>query len=211
MRNETAIQSLQHIYKARGLSGFWIGLQPRLFEACTKGAILVYSREVLLSCCGRIGVRGAAAAALSGMGSGVAQTVVMGPATLLVVAANDAASTGREHGGLLGAVRAIHSERGIAGFAAGAGPMALRQASNWGSRQFISEALRGALLRRRAAPSLRLWEEVLCGTAAGALSTWNQPFEVLRVRQQSAACRPAGRAPLSVQVRVCVCALLCGL
>ena len=138
MRNETAIQSLQHIYKARGLSGFWIGLQPRLFEACTKGAILVYSREVLLSCCGRIGVRGAAAAALSGMGSGVAQTVVMGPATLLVVAANDAASTGREHGGLLGAVRAIHSERGIAGFAAGAGPMALRQASNWGSRQVIS-------------------------------------------------------------------------
>ena len=171
MHNESAFESLRAIYRTRGPKGFWVGLEPRLVESTTKGAILVYSREVLLKSCSRLGVRGTAAAVIAGVGSGVAQTLVMGPMTLLVVAANHDVGP---QGGLLRHAADIYREQGPGGFFVGSGPMALRQATNWGSRQGISDAMRAALIRRSGGTPLSVAHEILCGSIAGVLSTWNQ-------------------------------------
>lgn len=54
---------------------------------------------------------------------------------------------------------------------------------NWLKRRHVSE---GA---STAGVQLSVLEEALAGTIGGTLSTWNQPFEVMRIEAQSAAAK----------------------
>ena len=111
----------------------------------------------------------------------------MGPMMMLVVAANDASGG---NGSSLQHVRDLYREQGIQAFTFGTGPLALRQASNWASRQTIMDVARTLLLKcKGGGPALSVPQEILCGSIAGILSTWNQPFETLRIHQQTAQCR----------------------
>ena len=65
--------------------------------------------------------------------------------------------------------------RGLATLYAGAGAVAMRQATNWASRQGLTDLFQ----RRLGLPLLA------CGVLGGIGSCWNTPLEVKRIRAQS--------------------------
>lgn len=92
-----------------------------------------------------------------------------------------------------------YAKNGLRGFYPGGSAIAFRQASNWASRQGITEFVR---IRMRVAkyndPKAKLGkgEEALCGVMGGTLSSWNHPFEVARIEMQARA--NAGQPALSM-------------
>jgi hypothetical protein len=80
--------------------------------------------------------------------------------------------------------------RGIRGFYPGGTALMLRQGSNWASRQGLTDVIRELLKSRYVGSNgivstknvrLSTSEEAIAGVVGGALSTWNQPFEVMRI------------------------------
>ncbi|CDJ59886.1 mitochondrial carrier domain-containing protein, putative [Eimeria maxima] len=94
----------------------------------------------------------------------------------------------------------------------GGSAIALRQMTNWASRQGFTEVARDYFLKKKIAAQqqqqqqqqqqvqqqrqqrqqmagvkLSVTEELLSGCIGGLLSTWNQPFEVARIEMQTAA------------------------
>lgn len=69
--------------------------------------------------------------------------------------------------------------------------------SNWASRQFFTEGVRELIKKRHLSEKdgivatsqvkLTVAEEAISGIIGGAISTWNQPFEVMRIDAQAAA------------------------
>ena len=109
------------------------------------------------------------------------------------------------------------SKRGISGFYQGGTALMLRQGctltysliytftysyilgSNWASRQGITDFVRNQFKNNHKDPKnakLSVTEEALSGIVGGALSTWNQPFEVMRIEAQAAAAK--GMAPKNI-------------
>ena len=78
----------------------------------------------------------------------------------------------------------IYRREGIAGINKGVNAVALRQATNWGSRFGLSRLAELTLRNIRGIPEserLGAFDKILASTVGGALSTWNQPIEVVRV------------------------------
>jgi hypothetical protein len=88
--------------------------------------------------------------------------------------------------------RNIIKAEGIAGINKGVNAVALRQMTNWGSRfglsrmaeDWIRSMSSDATIQDKSKP-LSPFQKVLASTIGGALSTWNQPIEVIRVEMQS--------------------------
>lgn len=82
----------------------------------------------------------------------------------------------------------IYKREGIAGINKGVNAVALRQATNWGSR-FGFARLAEAGLRNvkgiKEGEKLGAMDKILASTLGGALATWNQPIEVVRVEVRS--------------------------
>jgi hypothetical protein len=68
-------------------SAFWAGLDAKLFESATKGAILMYSKESINASLLASGTDPVLAGIAAGAGGGVCQVAVMGPCTFLVTGA----------------------------------------------------------------------------------------------------------------------------
>ena len=134
-----------------------------------------------------MGMNDIAAGLVGGFGGGVAQVSVVGPCTFLVTAS----VTGDKSITMTQRIVQTYRTRGIGGFYHGGTALMLRQGSNWASRQGFTDAIRMWLLRRHteAKPKLTAGEEAIAGIIGGALSTWNQPFEVLRIEAQAAAAK----------------------
>jgi hypothetical protein len=129
------------------------------------------------------------AAILAGAGGGVCQTVVMGPCTYIVTAAVTGGGTGPKKGTLT-IVSETYARAGIRGFYPGGSAIAFRQATNWASRQGLTEGIRLATREQKYGDRdarLSTNDEILCGVAGGALSCWNHPFEVARIEMQARA------------------------
>mmetsp|Transcript_20036 Transcript_20036/g.43288 ORF Transcript_20036/g.43288 Transcript_20036/m.43288 type:complete len:286 (+) Transcript_20036:85-942(+) len=185
-RDETTMQSLRHIYKANGLGGFWKGSGPKMIESASKGAVLLYAKEVINDGCANAGVGKTASGFLAGAGGGVCQTVVMGPCTFLVTAV----VTGAQGNSVSAQAAKTWREKGVLGFYPGGIAIAFRQASNWASRQGFTEAVRGRLrlfFYNDSTAKLSLGQEALSGMIGGMLSCWNHPFEVARIEMQARA------------------------
>ena len=78
--------------------------------------------------------------------------------------------------------------KGIRGVNKGVNAVALRQITGWASRIGITRFAEGQLRSVRGKSpdqKLGMGEKVVASTIGGALSCWNQPFEVLRVEMQS--------------------------
>lgn len=99
------------------------------------------------------------------------------------------ASAGVRVPGTMETFRALVGEKGLRGVYRGVNAVALRQITGWSSRIGISRIAEGQIrsLRRgggeEAASSsssekLSFGEKILASTIGGALSCWNQPFEV---------------------------------
>jgi hypothetical protein len=78
----------------------------------------------------------------------------------------------------------IYRREGIAGINKGVNAVALRQATNWGSRMGFARLAETSLRRFKGikeGEKLGALDKILASTVGGALATWNQPIEVVRV------------------------------
>ena len=195
-RSETTAQSFRAIYAEGGIANFWSGVAPKMFECSTKGAVLLFSSEMLKDGCASVGMGKGLAGFIAGAGGGVAQTSVMGPSSFLVTAVVTGKGSGVTVGGT---VRKALAERGIAGLYPGAMAVAMRQGSNWASRMGFNEVAKPYVARffhGSSTAKLTTGQEVLCGIMAGIFSCWNHPFDVARVEAQARAV--LGEAPMGM-------------
>lgn len=73
----------------------------------------------------------------------------------------------------------VIEEQGVSGLYRGSSAVAMRQATNWCSRQGITEFVRARV------PVEGAMGEIMSGCIGGALSSWNTPLEVARIEAQS--------------------------
>ena len=193
-RNTGTMEAFHVIYSRGGVAAFWKGWQPKAVESFLKGGVLMFSKEAIIRGCQTLGASDVTAGLVGGFGGGVAQVVVVGPCSYLVTAS----VTGDKSIGMLERITQTYQRSGIAGFYKGGTALMLRQGSNWASRQGLTDLIRERLKSRYEGDpkkvKLSTAEEALAGILGGALSTWNQPFEVMRIEAQAAA----------VKVRACV-------
>jgi len=184
-REQGTFEALGNVYKRGGVGAFWNGLGPKMIESASKGAVLLWSKELLLDGCGAAGLNPVASGLIAGAGGGVCQTIVMAPMTYLVTAK----VTGDKDVSWGSRISQTYQSRGIAGFYPGASAVAFRQATNWASRQGFTDAVRQYVIRANHGgnPKAKLsrGEEVGCGIAGGFLACWNHPFEVARIELQA--------------------------
>ncbi|KAF8820625.1 putative MC family transporter [Cardiosporidium cionae] len=186
-RNENTLQSFVNVYKRGGVFSYWQGLSPKLVESATKGAVLLYTKEGILRFMRSFEFNETLSGFAAGAGGGICQTVVMSPCTFLVTAA---VTSNDKNVSIIQKSIEVWKRHGIRGFYPGASAIAFRQATNWASRQGFTEFIRTRLkisLHKDKNAKLTIPQEALAGILGGALSTWNQPFEVARIYMQSAA------------------------
>lgn len=197
-RKESTVDAFKSVYQRGGIKAFYAGYTPKIVESFLKGGILLFAKEAIIRSCYNVGMNDVTSGLIGGFGGGCAQVTVMGPCTLMVTAA----VTGDKSVSLLQHAKNTYKARGIGGFYAGGTALLLRQGSNWMSRQGFTDVTREFLKSRHVSRGestkdvkLSVAEETISGIVGGALSTWNQPFEVLRIEAQAAAA--SGQAPRS--------------
>lgn len=189
---------LQAIVRERGFLSLWSGLTPRMVEGLFSGAVLLAAKEGLhsllsdyaspmLSKNAGLNLPPSFIGFISGAGGGAAQALVMGPTSLIVTACVAASNSGDGDVSALEVVQRIIKERGVSGLYRGAPAVAMRQASNWASRQGFTEFVRPRI------PIEGVAGELLAGCIGGTLSAWNTPFEVARIESQSTIVDGAGK------------------
>jgi hypothetical protein len=185
-RHETTGQAFKNVYKEGGAAAFWRGTGPKMVESATKGAILLYAKEGILSSCLQSGMDPTLAGVIAGAGGGVCQVSVMGPCTFLVTGA----VTGTTGETTMQRATRVYKADGVKGFYPGGTAIAFRQATNWASRQGFTEAVRyrfKLLFHGDENAKLTKSENILAGVCGGALACWNHPFEVARIEAQARA------------------------
>ena len=164
---------LCNLVRERGVLVLWTGCTARLTEGIFSGAILLLAKESIHSALMGCGAPPMVAGFLAGAGGGASQALVMGPCALLVTTALASRSS------VLVAARTVWQSHGLRGLYTGSGAVAVRQASNWASRQGFTD-----LVRPRFAPGAS--GEFLASCVGGMISCWNTPFEVARIESQMA-------------------------
>eukprot|EP00047_Mylnosiga_fluctuans_P004293 m.233699 g.233699 ORF g.233699 m.233699 type:complete len:293 (-) comp12553_c0_seq1:162-1040(-) len=190
-RNETTVQAFKNVYRRAGggfagVSAFWAGTSAKMVESASKGAVLMFSKELIKDSCLAVGLGVTAAGFIAGAGGGICQTTVMGPCTFLVTAMVN----GDRSIGLNTRIAHTYRTQGLLGFYPGGVAIAWRQATNWASRQGFTDAARQLIAKHShgdAKAALSVREEVMAGIMGGAISCWNHPFEVARIEAQSRA------------------------
>ena len=134
---EGCITAWKKLFNSGGVGAFYRGNTAKLLESFSKGAVLLYSKELIFDFCGLFGLRrgDALPGAIAGAGGGMCQTVVMAPLTYVVTFK----LKNREMAHLSSTQVLIR-----AGFKKAYGsalPVALRQASNWALRQAFADGL----------------------------------------------------------------------
>ncbi|KAF2623199.1 mitochondrial DNA replication protein [Macroventuria anomochaeta] len=190
---------------ARGLiRGFYQGLIPWAWlEASTKGAILILtSTEVSYHSTHSFGLGPAVGATLGGVAGGAAQSyLTMGMTTCMKtveVTRSKTAMAGGKVPGTLETFFGIIRTQGIRGVNKGVNAVALRQITGWASRMGISKAAEIPIRKLRGkseSDKLVIGEKIVASTIGGALSCWNQPFEVIRVDMQAVKATQSATKP----------------
>eukprot|EP00049_Salpingoeca_infusionum_P025684 m.21199 g.21199 ORF g.21199 m.21199 type:complete len:326 (+) comp8255_c0_seq2:573-1550(+) len=204
-RHERTFEGLRNIYvnNGRGLKGvgsFWRGTSAKMAESASKGAVLMFSKELLKDGCTFVGLSPAMSGFIAGFGGGVCQVSVMGPCTYLITASVIGNTS------MLQQIKSTWSSQGLRGFYPGGMALAFRQATNWASRQGFTDAIREVMRGRNAQEledgvegqvvQLSVRQEICAGILGGTLSSWNHPFEVCRIEAQARAV--AGQPPQSM-------------
>eukprot|EP00301_Raphidiophrys_heterophryoidea_P017273 c2713_g1_i1.p1 GENE.c2713_g1_i1~~c2713_g1_i1.p1 ORF type:complete len:285 (+),score=59.72 c2713_g1_i1:191-1045(+) len=185
-RNESTIEAFVNVYKRAGVYGFWQGTSAKMVESASKGAVLLWSKELILRSAQTAGINNTLAGLIAGAGGGICQVTVMGPCTFLVTAM----VTGKRDVSLSKTITTTWNTHGLKGFYPGGTAIAFRQATNWASRQGFTEFTRDrlkVLIHGSSDARLTVPQEALAGIIGGMLSCWNHPFEVARVEAQANA------------------------
>lgn len=189
-RSQSLATACSQIYSRGGISGFWQGLYPWAWiEAATKGGILILSQsEIEHVCRARMGLSAQLASAVGGVGGGVVQAyTTMGFCTFMktVEVTRTKGPGGVTSQSSVAVAYDILRREGISGIYKGVSAVALRQASNWGSRFGISRVVESILRGGDKDRKLETSERLLASVMGGGLSVWNHPLEVCRVEMQS--------------------------
>lgn len=178
---ENCVEAFRNVWNAGGVRAFWKGGWAKVLEAGSKGAVLLYSKDIIMEASDAyLGVKKGTGlnGAIGGAGGGVCQTAVMSPLTLIITYKlknkNDTRS-----------IAAILREMGLRKAYGSAPAMAMRQASNWALRQGLADAITTRYQKSVGGRSLTAYEKITCGVVGGALSCVNQPTEVLRIQVQA--------------------------
>lgn len=186
-RDQGAVEAFRNVYKRNGLGSFWQGTSAKMVESFSKGAVLLFSKESIITASTSAGINPVMAGVLGGAGGGICQVTVMGPCTFLVTA--KVTSTGNKS--IMKIAAETFAAKGLSGFYAGGTAIAFRQATNWASRQGFTDAVRVQMKKVRYPgqenAKLSVGEEALSGMMGGAMACWNHPFEVARVEAQATA------------------------
>lgn len=174
--------------KAQGRGCQCADRKQAVIEATTKGAILIFtSSEVAYFASNNLALTPAVAATLGGVAGGAAQSyLTMGMTTCMKtveVTRNKEMAKGTRVPGTMETFFNILRTQGIRGVNKGVNAVALRQITGWSSRMGISKAAEGPIRRLRGknkTDQLTMGEKIAASTIGGALSCWNQPFEVSR-------------------------------
>ncbi|CVL00287.1 related to suppressor protein of mitochondrial histone mutant [Fusarium mangiferae] len=193
-RKDNLRTAISKTWARGGVRAFYQGLIPWAWIECsTKGSILfLASNEVEYYSKTVFGASPAIAGALGGVAGGAAQSyLTMGMTTCMKtveVTRPKNVQPGVRVPGTMEIFLDILRKEGIRGVNRGVNAVALRQISGWASRigiaRFAEDQIR-SLQSKPADAKLSFWEKIAASTVGGALSCWNQPFEVLRVEMQS--------------------------
>jgi hypothetical protein len=194
-RSQSMAQALSSVWSRGGVVGFYQGLIPWAWiEATTKGAVLIFTASEVETAGLAAGISPAAAGLLGGMTGGVAQAyATMGFTTCMKtveITRHKQAATGIKPQSTWAVFADIYRREGLAGVNKGVNAVAVRQCTNWGSRMGFARLAETSIRKVRGkteADSLSALDKIFASSVGGALATWNQPIEVIRVEMQSMA------------------------
>jgi len=194
-RSQTMLQATKTVWSRGGVAGFYQGLIPWAWiEASTKGAVLIFAASEIEERAMKGGLSPAVAGLLGGMGGGIAQAyATMGFTTCMKTAEitrHKQAATGVKPPSTWVLFMDIFRKEGLAGVNKGVNAVAVRQCTNWGSRMGFARLAESSIRKIRGKgenDSLGAMDKILASSIGGALATWNQPIEVIRVEMQSMA------------------------
>jgi len=194
-RSESMFQAFRTIWSRGGVLGFYQGLIPWAWiEASTKGGVLLFTASEVETATMKMGVSPGFAGLLGGMTGGVAQAyATMGFCTTMKTAEITRAKqavTGIKPPSTFKLFADIYRKEGLAGINKGVNAVAVRQCTNWGSRMGFARLAEDMIRSARgkgANDPLGAFDKIISSAIGGALATWNQPIEVVRVEMQSMA------------------------
>jgi len=192
-RSQTMMQAIQSVWARGGVAGFYQGLIPWAWiEASTKGAVLLFTASEIETATTALGVNPAAAGLLGGMGGGIVQAyATMGFCTCMKTAEitrHKQAASGVKPPSTWAVFADIYRREGIRGINKGVNAVAVRQCTNWGSRMGFARLAESTIRKAQGKSEndkLSALEKIASSSIGGALATWNQPIEVVRVEMQS--------------------------
>ncbi|KAJ9096605.1 Mitochondrial DNA replication protein yhm2 [Naganishia cerealis] len=194
-RSQTMLQAFRTVVSRGGVTGFYQGLIPWAWlEASTKGGVLLFaSGEIEKAAQKGLGVGPAVSGLLGGMGGGIAQAyATMGICTCMKtveITRHKVAASGVKPPGTWAVFMDIYRREGIKGINKGVNAVAVRQMTNWGSRMGfarLAETSIRSIKGKKEGETLGALDKIMASSIGGALATWNQPIEVVRVEMQSA-------------------------
>ncbi|KAJ7706316.1 mitochondrial carrier domain-containing protein [Mycena rosella] len=194
-RAQPMMQAVKTVWSRGGVAGFYQGLIPWAWiEASTKGAVLVFTASEVETKTLDMGVSPAVAGLLGGMSGGVAQAyATMGFTTCMKTAEitrQKTAATGVKPPSTWALFADMYRREGLAGVNKGVNAVAVRQCTNWGSRMGFARLAETGIRRLRGKSDtdyLAPMDKILASSIGGAVATWNQPIEVVRIEMQSMA------------------------
>jgi hypothetical protein len=161
-------------------------------EASTKGGVLLFTASEIETATTNMGMNPATGGLLGGMGGGIAQAyATMGFTTSMKTAEitrHKQAATGVKPPSTWALFFEILRKEGIRGVNKGVNAVAVRQCTNWGSRIGLARLTETSIRKVRGkqeGQSLGVMDRILSSSVGGALATWNQPIEVIRVEMQN--------------------------
>jgi hypothetical protein len=194
-RSQSMWQACRSVWARGGVSGFYQGLIPWAWiEASTKGAVLVFAATEVETASLGAGINPGFAGLLGGMTGGIAQAyATMGFTTCMKtveITRQKTAATGVKPPSTWAVFGEIYRREGLAGVNKGVNAVAVRQCTNWGSRMGFARLAESVIRSARGKAeheNLGAMDKILASSIGGALATWNQPIEVIRVEMQSMA------------------------
>ncbi|KAI6047764.1 mitochondrial carrier domain-containing protein [Pisolithus marmoratus] len=189
-RNQTMLEATKSVWARGGVAGFFQGLIPWAWiEASTKGAVLLFTASEIEDTCTRMGVHPFFAGLAGGCGGGIAQAY----ATMGFTTCMKTVEITRHKEAAVGVQRStfqvfmdIYRKEGIRGVNKGVNCLLMVLLHSMGFARLAENSIRKA---RGMGESEKLGtlDKILASTIGGALATWNQPIEVVRVEMQSMA------------------------
>ncbi|KZT72773.1 mitochondrial carrier [Daedalea quercina L-15889] len=194
-RSQSMFQAVQTVWSRGGVLGFYQGLIPWAWiEASTKGAVLLFTASEVESKAVAFGMSPGAAGLVGGMTGGIAQAyATMGFCTCMKTAEitrHKQAAAGAKPPSTWVVFMDIYRREGIKGINKGVNAVAVRQMTNWGSRMGFARLAETSIKKLKGKgenEKLTPLEKIASSSIGGALATWNQPIEVVRVEMQSMA------------------------